>query len=204
MNTGEKIKYLRKQKGLTLEELGKLCGVGKSTVRKWETGAISNMRRDKIAKLARALDVSPLYLLGVEDPAQRANTGVRIPVVGSVRAGIPNDAIEDIIDYEEIAPEMAMRGKMFGLKIRGDSMEPRIKDGDVVIVLETPDVENGDLAVVLVNGNDATIKQISKTADALTLIPFNTSYTPMVYTAEQCKTLPVQIIGKVIELRAKF
>lgn len=200
MSLGTNIKDARKKAHLTQMELAKRTNLSRSYI-----GDIEKNRYNPSINTLKAIARATLTSVSELTDGQNIDVAqTRIPVVGSVRAGIPNDAIEDIIDYEEIAPEMAMRGKMFGLKIRGDSMEPRIKDGDVVIVLETPDVENGDLAVVLVNGNDATIKQISKTADALTLIPFNTSYTPMVYTAEQCKTLPVQIIGKVIELRAKF
>lgn len=200
---GDRIKKIRTEKlKMSQVDMANAIGVSKQTLYKYENNIITNIPSDKIEAIARLAHVTPAYLMGWNNTATVQQT--RIPIIGSVRAGIPNDAIEDVVDYEEITPEMAMRGKLFGLKIRGDSMEPRIKDGDVVIVLETPDVENGDLAVVLVDGNDATIKQISKTADALTLIPFNTSYTPIVYTAEQCKTLPVQIIGKVIELRAKF
>lgn len=204
MTLGEKIRYLRKQKGYTLEELGAIVGVGKSTVRKWETGKIHSMRQDKITKLAAALDVSPLYLLGGTNVPDPPETGKRVPVLGAVRAGIPNNAIQEIIDFEDITPEMAHKGNIFGLRIRGNSMEPRINDGDTVIVLETPDINNGDIAVVLINGNDATLKQVYKNDNGITLNPFNPAFPPLVFTAKQCRELPVKIIGKAIEVRGKL
>ncbi len=130
--------------------------------------------------------------------------GVKIPVLGNVAAGIPIEAIEDIIDYEEISEDMASRGEFFGLKIKGSSMEPRIKEGDVVIVRQQPDIESGDVAIVLVNGDSATCKKVVINEGGITLIPFNPTYEPQFYSAEQVVNLPVRIIGKVVELRGKF
>lgn len=89
-----------------------------------------------------------------------AGRGVRIPVLGRVVAGIPIEAVEEILDYEEITPELAATGEFFALKIRGHSMEPRMMEGDVVIVRKQEDVESGDVAIVLVNGNEATVKRV--------------------------------------------
>ncbi len=133
-----------------------------------------------------------------------AKKGIRIPVLGSVAAGIPIEAIEDIVDYEEISEDMSMRGEFFGLKIKGSSMEPRIKEGDVVIVRQQPEVESGDVAIVLVNGDSATCKKVVINEGGITLIPFNLTYQPQFYSAEQVANLPVRIIGKVVELRGKF
>lgn len=100
---------------------------------------------------------------------------------------------------------MAKTGEYFALKIAGKSMEPRMMDGDVVIVRRQPDVDSGDIAVVLVNGNDATVKQISKSDAGLTLIGWNPSvYTPKTYNKKECKELPVTILGKVVEIRGKL
>ena len=99
---------------------------------------------------------------------------------------------------------MARTGEFFGLKIKGHSMEPRICDGDVVIVRQQSDVEDGDIAIVLVNGDEGTCKRIKRYQDSLALLPLNPTYEPMVYTKKQVADLPVKIIGKVVELRGKF
>lgn len=208
MNTNNKLKERRLELGLTLEEVGNIVGVGKSTVRKWETGAIENMKRDKIALLAKALKVSPAFIMDWEKDfdieIKPQKKGVRIPVLGYVAAGVPIEAIEDIIDWEEIPEDMAIRGKYFGLSIKGHSMEPRICPGDVVIVRQQPDIENGELAIVLINGDEATCKKVIKHKDGINLVSFNPSYEPMFYTKEEVINLPVIILGKVVELRGKF
>ncbi|MDN5289886.1 MAG: repressor LexA [Anaerophaga sp.] len=106
-NVGEKIKARRLELGLTLNDIGKACGVSKSTAMKWENGEIENMKRDKIVLLAKALRVDPSYVLGMEDEIKpRTSKGIKIPVLGRVAAGIPIEAIEDILDYEEITEDM--------------------------------------------------------------------------------------------------
>ena len=127
-----------------------------------------------------------------------------IPVLGKVVAGIPLDAIEDIIDYEEIPLSMAKSGEFFALQIKGDSMEPKFSEGDVVIVRKQDDVDSGSIAIILVNGNEATIKRVKKFDGGINLVPTNPAYDVLTYTNEQIENLPVRIIGKVVELRAKF
>ncbi len=128
----------------------------------------------------------------------------KIPVVGTVAAGLPCFAEDDILDYEEVTPEMAARGELFGLRVKGASMEPQIMDGDVVIVRRQDDAETGDTVVAKVNGDEATVKRLKKSPGLLTLVPANATYDPLFFTPEQVLALPVQIIGKVIELRRKF
>ena len=130
--------------------------------------------------------------------------GVRIPVYGSVAAGIPLEAIQDIEDYEEITEDMARSGKYAALKIKGNSMLPRFTPGDVVIVRLQDDVDNGDIAIVIVNGDEATCKKIKKTPEGVMLISTNPDYEPMFYSNQEIAELPVRIWGKVVELRAKF
>lgn len=130
--------------------------------------------------------------------------GIKIPVLGEVAAGVPISAIEDVLDYEEITPEMAKTGEFFGLKIKGRSMEPRILAGDIVIVKQQSDVDSGDIAIVLVNGDSATCKKIQKKDNGIMLIPLNPDYEPDFYTFEEILEKPVTIIGKVVELRGKF
>lgn len=127
-----------------------------------------------------------------------------IPVLGVVRAGLPVEAVENIIDYEEISEEMARQGDFFALQIKGDSMEPKISDGDVVIVRKQPDVESGEIAIVLVNGDEATIKKVQKFTGGINLVPSNPAYDVKTFDNQKIESLPVKIIGKVVELRAKF
>ncbi|MBC5675615.1 helix-turn-helix domain-containing protein [Blautia sp. NSJ-34] len=211
MDMGEKIKFLRLDRNMTLEELGNKVGVGKSTVRKWETGMIANMKRDKILKVAEALDTSPAYLMGwdnnvrpIENGTKEKKRGVTINVLGRVAAGIPIEAIEDIIDTEEISEEMASTGEYFGLKIHGNSMEPRIMDSDVVIVKRQDDAESGDIIIATINGDEATCKRLRKLRDGIELISNNPSYNPIFFDNREIIEKPVRILGKVVELRGKF
>lgn len=210
-NIGEVINKLRIEHGMTLEELGDKVGVGKSTVRKWENGMIANMRRDKIAEVAKVFGVSPSYLMGwdsnvgpIPNGTKTKKSGVTINVLGRVAAGTPIEAIEDIIDTEEITEEMASTGEFFGLQIHGDSMEPKMSQGDVVIVRQQDDAENGEIVIVTVNGTDATCKRLRKYRDGIELVSTNPSYEPMFFSNEDVEAKPVKVIGKVVELRCKF
>lgn len=201
----EQIKILRKKHSITMKRLAEIIGVSEGAVSQYENGK-RQPDYDTLKRIADYFNVSIDYLLGRTSSmeADRKPKGVRIPVLGNVAAGIPIDAIEDILDYEEISEDMASRGQYFGLKIKGSSMEPRIKEGDVVIVREQPEVESGEVAIVLVNGDTATCKKVVINEGGLTLIPFNPTYEPQFYSAEQVANLPVRIIGKVVELRGKF
>lgn len=209
MNIGKIIKQRRQELNLTLEQVGAAVGVTKSTVKKWEDGYIENMKRDKIALLSKVLMISPVTFITGEltrlsKNSQKDKPHYLIPVLGTVRAGIPMEAVENIMDYEEISEDMARQGEFFALQIKGDSMEPKISEGDVVIVRKQSDVDNGNIAIVLVNGDEATIKKVQKFDGGINLIPSNPSYDVLTYTNEQITSLPVQILGKVVELRAKF
>ena len=193
------IRELRKQKGLSQSELAKLCCVHQTAVSQWENGRTSP-DNESLKILAGVLGVSVGALIGGED----IGSTVLVPVLGYVRAGIPMEAVEDILDYEEISAEMASRGEYFGLKIKGDSMFPLFQAGDTVIVRSQPDAESGEIAVVLVNGNDATVKKLIKKDTSILLVSENSAYEPMVYSKKEIETLPVTIIGKVVELRRKF
>ena len=208
---GNIIKKLRLENNMTLEQLGDRVGVGKSTVRKWENGIIANMRRDNIAKIAEVFNVSPAYLMGWDNNVapisagiNKKKSGISIPVLGRVAAGIPIEAITDIIDTEEITEEMASTGEFFGLKIHGDSMEPKISNGDVVIVRQQNDAESGDIVIATVNGDEATCKRLRKYRDGIELVSNNPAYAPMFFSNEDIITKPVKILGRVMELRAKF
>ena len=138
-------------------------------------------------------------------PHKNKTQAVKIPVLGTVVAGLPMEAIENIVDYEEITPALAAQGEFFALRIKGQSMEPRICEGDVVIVKKQEDIESGDTAIVLVNGGEATVKKVKKTEEGIMLIANNMAvYSPHFYSNKDIESLPVQIIGKVVELRGKL
>ena len=202
MNINER----RKQLNLTLKDIADFVGVSEATVSRWESGNIANMRRDRISALAQILRVSPIDIMGISSDSNDLSTvkAVQIPVLGYVRAGIPIEAVEEILDYEEISQEQARQGEFFALQIKGDSMEPRITEGDVVIVRKQETVDNGDIAVVLINGDDATVKRFYKSDAGIKLVSTNPKYDPFFFTPDEVNSLPVSIVGKVVELRAKF
>ncbi len=199
------LKDRRIELGLTLKDVADYVGVSEATVSRWESGSISDIKRSRINKLAEVLQISPLSLIGISpSDSLSSSRGVKIPVLGNVAAGLPIEAVENIVDYEEIDQAMAASGEHFGLRLKGDSMEPRMKDGDVVIVRKQEDVKSGDIAVVLVNGDSATVKRIKKGPSGITLIPNNPVYDPMFYSSDDIEQLPVRILGKVVELRGKL
>lgn len=203
-----RLRELRKNRRLSQSEFARQFGVAQNTVSNWENGN-RLLDTDTANKIADFFGVSVDYLLGREPTPEGAPAPSRpgskwIPVLGRVAAGTPIEAVEDILDYEEIDAKTAASGEYFALQIKGQSMEPRIKDGDVVIIRKQNDCNSGDIAVVLVNGDEATVKRIKKRPEGIMLIPSNPAYEPMFYSNEDIEKLPVTIIGKVIELRAKF
>lgn len=184
--------------------------LGKNPLRKLPTSEINMGRFIRLTRTVEQMQIPQFdetvafaesLLAGRHYVAPSAKS---IPVLGDVAAGLPMMAEENIVDYEEVDPAMAASGELFGLRIKGSSMEPRIKEGDVVIVRKQEDVDTGDVAVVLVNGDSATVKRIKKETSGITLIPNNPAYDPKYYSNEDIQRLPVTIVGKVVELRGKF
>lgn len=199
----EQLKILRKRMGLTQAEVASKLGIDRSTYAKYETGQ-SEPNLEMINKISTLYDTT-LDLLITGTSAPTSTGGKWIPVLGEVAAGIPIEAVEDIVDYEEIDAALAATGDFFGLRVKGSSMEPRIREGDVVIVRKQNDADTGDTAVVMVNGDSATIKRIKKESDgSLWLLPNNPAYDPQHFTPSEILDKPVLIIGKVVELRGKF
>lgn len=194
------IRYYMDLHNKTRQDMCDALGVKYTTFTDW-INANAYPRIDKIEKMANYFHISKADL--VEEPTKK-KTKFMIPVLGSVRAGLPMEAVENILDYEEIGEEMARQGDFFALQIKGDSMESKISDGDVVIVRKQPDVESGEIAIVLVNGDEATIKKVQKFSGGINLVPSNPAYEVKTFTNQQIETLPVKILGKVVELRAKF
>ena len=203
-----RLKELREKAGYSQYSFADAFGISQSTIGNWEAGK-REPNFDTMQRLADFFGVSVDYLLGRDSipdgpPAPSRPGSKWIPVLGKVAAGTPIEAVEDILDYEEIDAKTAASGEHFALQIKGQSMEPRIKDGDVVIVRKQDGCDSGDVAVVLVNGDEATVKRIKKEPAGIMLIPSNPSYEPKFYSNEQIESLPVRVIGKVVELRAKF
>lgn len=197
-----RLKEARKKSRLTQTDVAKIIGISQTGYSDWETGK-NRVDARSLGRLAELYGVTVNYLLGIDENDAPAK-GVRIPVLGSVAAGIPIEAIQDIVDYEEIDADMAAAGEYFGLRIKGSSMEPRIREGDVVIVRRQEEAETGDTVVVLVNGDSATVKRIKIEPNGIALIPNNPAYDTRYYSAAEVELLPVRIIGKVVELRGKL
>lgn len=197
LNMGQKIKALRKEHGLTLEQVGNAVGVGKSTVRKWETGIIANMRRDKIAALSKVLHTTPAYLMGWESETDNLPSNMtpidemnKIPLVGRIACGTPILAEENIEDYVDLPSHIHAD---FALECKGDSMiNAGIYDGDIVYIKKQPFVENGQIAAVLLDGEEATLKRFYKNNDTVTLLPENTAYSPMTFVGEEINNLKIE------------
>lgn len=175
----------------------------------------SNPDNEKIFLLSKVFGVSEAWLLGYDVPRYKVTEefdedifpkpqGLKIPVLGTVAAGIPISAVEDILDYEEIPQSWQNQGEFFGLRIKGDSMKPDINDGDTVIVRQQSTANNGDVIIALVNGDDATCKKFEKLDNGIMLISNNSEYSPMYFSNEEVITKPVVIVGRVVELRRKF
>lgn len=210
MTIGEKIKSQREKLNMPQVELAEKVSISKQTLYKYENDIITNIPSDKIESIAFVLNVTPAYLMGwdenssLQNNSSKNNKYIKIPVLGTVRAGYPTEAVENIIDYEEISESMARQGEYFALQVKGDSMLPKFSEGDVVIVKKQEDVDNGDIAIMLVNGDEATIKKVQKFENGINLIPSNPVYDVITYTKKEIMSLPVVCLGKVVELRAKF
>lgn len=203
------LRLRRKELGLTLEEVGNIVGVGKSTVRKWETGEIENMKRDKIVLLAKALQVKPSFIMGWDDQSKTENIGQpynptkRIPILGRISAGIPLYAEEHIEGYT-YTDLNGDENEYFALRVHGDSMNAlRICDNDLVIVRKQSDAENGQIVIAMVNGDEATIKRFYQNGNSVTLMPQSTNpaHVPQVYDITK---IQIKIIGLVVESKITF
>lgn len=198
------LKSARKATGLTQAEVAASIGITQNAYSYWENGKVK-IDHESLAKLSKLFGVTIDYLMGISE--QQQDNIVKIPVLGTIPAGIPLEAIEDIIDYEEIPQSFLSGGKeYFALSVKGDSMWPDYLPGDVVIVRKQPICNSGDDCIVYVNGYDATLKQVKLNDEdhSLTLMPRNQSYPPRTYTQEEIQALPVTIAGVVVELRRKI
>lgn len=219
MTLGDIIKSYRSEHGLSMDAFSEKSGISKAYIslleknRHPKTGKeiAPSIQSIKQAAQGMGMTFDDLFALldgkvNITDEPIFENSikGIKIKVLGRVAAGIPIEAITDIIDTEEISEELAKTGEFFGLQIKGDSMTPNICNGDVVIVRQQDDAENGDTVIATVNGTDAVCKRLRKYKEGIELVSNNPSYAPMEFNNEEICEKPVRIIGKVVELRRKF
>ena len=202
------LKQLRQSSNMTQEELAKKLKIAKSTVSMYENGN-REPDRETMEAIADFFNVDMNYLYGRTTHTTRLSslkpTGVSIPIVSTIVAGMPADAYEDPLGCEEISHDLAKTGDFICLKVKGDSMSPVIQDGDLVIIRQQSDVESGDIAVVRINGDEATLKEVRKTKEGIMLIGYNQSvYPPHYYSNKEIEELPVEVDGKVVEMKRMF
>lgn len=202
----ERIKKRRIELGMTVEDLANKMGYkDKSSISKIENGK-ADIPQAKVLAFARALNTTTAYLIGAaEDTLPHHNRKTkRVPIYGEVRAGTPTQEYENIEDWEDIYLPYNDNANYAFLSVKGDSMLPRIAEGDLALVNTDAAVKNGDVAVVLVNGNEATIKKVYIDDGGITLHAFNPYYPDIHYSPEEVETLPVRFFGRVVETRSKY
>ena len=196
---GDNLVRARILRGMTQADLAEAADISQASVSAWERGT-RDPGSDMVARIADVLGVSSDYLLGNDE--RREPT--RIPVLGRIPAGIPFEAIEEIIDWEDIPATWLTGGaEYFALRVCGDSMYPEYLDGDTIILRKSERCETGDDCAVRINGDDATFKRVRLLESGMVLQPLNPAYTPLMYTSEQVRDLPVEIIGVAVELRRR-
>lgn len=194
---GSRLKQARHDLKLTMKELGERVGLHESTVKRYEDGKITQLDITKAKDFASALKLDPVALLGWEIDNQY-NNSVLIPVYGSIPAGIPLEAIEDIQGQVDIPVDWLSNGREYiALKVKGDSMYPKYLDGDTVIIQLQSDCESGQDCACYVNGFNATLKTVKKDIGIIKLQPYNPNYPPKTYKHPG----EVSILGFVKQLR---
>ncbi|MBR2476836.1 MAG: helix-turn-helix domain-containing protein [Clostridia bacterium] len=201
------IKKRRKELGLTLAELAARVGLRDATIQRYESGEIPNIKKDTIMKLAKELKCTPGYLMGwtdLETVTSSADAFMKIPVLGLIPAGVPIEAVEDVLGYEEIPSSYCAGGeKYFALKLNGNSMYPEYHSGDIVILKQQETCNSNEDCAVMINGGDATFKRVVRQKNGIMLKPLNPNYDTLFYTNEEIEQLPVRIIGVFKELRRR-
>lgn len=213
---GSRLKHARELRHITLEEAGKKVDVHKSTILRWENGETEKIKIPIIEILASFYNVNPVWLMGYDVPMEKefdlntkldelGNPIVMIPILGTVKAGYDYMARENWEGTIDVEKSLVGNGEdYFALKVHGDSMSPILIEDDIVIVKKQNDFENGDIVVAIINGDEATIKKGKKNENSILLQPFNPSYEPLIFTNEEIKTIPIEIIGVVKQLKREF
>lgn len=202
MTFGNILKKLRQDNNMTQDELAKKIDTSRSNIANYENG--KNMPSvDILEKLSKLFDCTTDYLLGKSDNRNSDVPISKIPVLGTVKAGYDWLAEENIVDYITLKENIPNVGEYYALRITGDSMLPLLAEGDLVIVHDQDDVESGQTAVVLINGEEATVKKVIKTKDGIELHAMNPYYPAKKFTFEDMQKIPVKIIGRVREAKIK-
>lgn len=226
MLLGDIIKQYRSEHKMSMQAFANLIHSSKSYISMIEknynpaTGKPINPSLETLKLISEAIHIDIDALLKMLDDDQEIllneekykeqfknkSRGIKIPVLGSIPAGVPIELIEDIIDYEDISEEMLKGGKeYFALKVKGNSMYPKYLEGDTIIVLKQNDCESGQDCIVMVNGNDGTFKRVIKKDTGITLEPINQQeYNSVSYSNEDIEKLPIKILGVVKEIRRKI
>lgn len=205
MNIGTLIKKRRKELNMTLEELGNLVGVGKSTVRKWENGMIENMGRDKIAALSKSLDISPLALLNMESDEQvYKSAGINyayVPLYSALCCGNGGFVDDNIIEYIPV-PTKGLRNpeECFCQIASGESMKDAgITTGDLLVFEKTQRVNIGVIGCFCIGENDAVCKKYKEQAGMIMLQPMNSEFEPIIIDPMNEAFRCIGILRKVIK-----
>lgn len=211
---------LLKEQGVKTSDVAKATGIASSMFSDWKKGRY-HPKHDKMLLIASYFGVSVEYLEGITEERnprkpqwQNADEleaemddrpdSVWIPVLGRIAAGFPNVINEETLGFEPIDYNLAESGRFFALRIAGDSMEPEIKKGAIAVVRCQQDVDNGDVCIVAIDGDEATCKRMQKTDNGIMLVSTNPMYSPMYFSSKDCKEKPITIIGRVMEVRTKF
>lgn len=203
---GLNLKNIRKAHGITAEELAKKVNVAKGTVSYWENG-VCQPSSETLDKICSLFNISPLDLYSpplkeIKEVGDTVELS-KIPVFASIAAGIPIEANEDIIDYIDVPTNWLRRNNYFAIKVKGNSMSPTVKDGDIVVVKQQETAETGKICVVLINGYEATLKEIKKDPNGLWILPKNpdSEFKPSFFTNQEVEELPIRILGVAVEIR---
>lgn len=197
MNIGSYIKRLRTENGYSQEELGKLLGVQRAAVQKWECGTVKNLKRETIKKLSEIFNVPPSSFIDTEYTSYNNVISLpkmnKIPLLGTIACGTPVLASENL-EGEVTVPENVNAD--FALRCKGDSMiDARIMNGDIVYIRKQPTVENGEIAAVLID-DEATLKRVYINSNTITLVACNSKYQPFVFTGSELSN--ISILGKAV------
>lgn len=204
MTTGEIIKKLRIEKGLSQEELGARVGVQRAAINKYEKGLVVNLKRPVIEKLAYSLGVSPTVIMGFSEEGNKSESALadnlepieldRVPLVGRIACGQPILAEEHVEDYVDMPRHI---NADFALECHGDSMTGAgIQDGDIVYIRKQPTVENGQIAAVVIDGDEATLKRFYQDANKVILSAENPAYAPFIYVDDEINM--IRIVGRAV------
>ncbi len=206
------LKFLRENKGISKNKLGEMVGVNQTTIGRWENNEITPSI-DNVEEVAKVLNV-PLPDILIQDlsfdnatPVDISSDIIQIPVYGTIKAGIPIEAQEDIIEYVDIPKSWTKGGKKFyGLKISGDSMFPKYDENDIVIFEQNEDREmyNGKDCAVMINGTESTFKKLLVNEQGIVLQPYNAAYDIMMFSREQVENLPIRVVGIAREKRTRI